>query len=225
MMTETTTPPAAYGTWQPAPPRPTLRFGSGLRYVLLGFPLALGAFVAASAGLSLGLGTLAVVLGVPVLAGTLATARRYAAFERRRAEAVTGAPLPAPRYRTATGDGLRGRARALADPQSWRDLGFMFLALLQRTVTFTLALTWTLGGLGELLYATWSWSLPRDDNNGLLDLAFGISSKAADLGFHTAVGAVLLATAVPVIRALVALEAGLVRGLLAPRPAAARYGD
>ncbi|QKW06530.1 sensor domain-containing protein [Streptomyces sp. NA04227] len=222
-MTETTPPLFAHA----APRTPAAHlprsakapaFGHALVYLLAGFPLSLAVFVAACVGVSFGLGTLVVWLGLPVLAGTLALARRHAALERRRAEAVTGRAMPAPRYRENHATGVRWMFRSLADPRAWADLSHMFLGLVLRTVTFSLALTWTVGGLGELLYGTWSWSLPRDGGEeGLLDLAFGISSRAADIGFHTGVGVLLLATAVPMVRGLVALEVGLVRALLTGR--------
>jgi hypothetical protein len=90
-------------------------------------------------------------------------------------------------------------------------------------VCFSLALTWTVGGLGELLYVTWSWALPRDEETGLLDLAFGVDSRAADIAFHTAAGVVLLATSVPLLRGLTAAQAGLARTLLGD-PAAPAAG-
>jgi signal transduction histidine kinase len=84
-----------------------------------------------------------------------------------------------------------------------------------------LTVTWTVGGAGELCYGLWSWALPRDpgEKTRLLEL-FGVSSQAADIAFNTGVGVLMLATAVPVVRLLVALHAGLARGLLTNRTAA-----
>jgi hypothetical protein len=172
-------------------------------------------------GFAAGVGTLAIWLGLPVLAGTLAAARYFARLERAQVAAVTGRPLPPPTpYRHET-DGGGGIVRALSDPQSWRDLAHAVVSFPLRVITFCAAVTWTVGGLGELLYAVWSWPIPRDDGEaGLLDLMFGISSRAADIAFNTAIGVVLLATAVPVIRALTAVQSGLARALLTPRAGA-----
>lgn len=79
---------------------------------------------------------------------------------------------------------------------------------------------WTLGGIGELLYATWSWSLPRgQDNQGLVELVFDTSSQAADIGFNTAIGVFLLVTAVPVVRRLAAWQTRFAIALLTDRAA------
>ncbi|MFD5318081.1 sensor domain-containing protein [Streptomyces sp. NPDC127098] len=191
------------------------RFGRELAYLLAGLPVGVAAFVVAVTGFSLGLGGLVAVFGVPVLAGTLVAARGFARGERARVAAVSGRALPEPSYREPRGTGLGRMWRALGDPQAWRDWTHMVVALPVRLITFSLAVAWTVGGLGELCYGLWSWSLPRDGGEeGLLDLAFGIDSTAADIAFNTGVGVLLLATAVPMVRGLAALQAGMARALL-----------
>ncbi|WP_049573215.1 sensor domain-containing protein [Streptomyces sp. SBT349] len=196
------------------------RFGRELGYVLGGLPTGIVAFTAAVAGFSAGISTLVIWIGLPILAGTLRAARGMARVERRRVEEVTGRPLPPHVYRDRGGRGWAGIVGALSEPQSWRDLTHMVVSFPLRVVSFCVALTWTLGGAGALLYGTWSWSLPDDDRNGLFDLMTGVSSEAADIAFNTAVGAVLLLTALPVIRGLAALNAAVARGLLTNQHAA-----
>ncbi|MFH8368689.1 sensor domain-containing protein [Streptomyces sp. NPDC018031] len=209
---------------RPAPGR-LGRFGRELGYLLVGLPLGICAFTVAVTGFALGVGTFVTVLGLPVLMGTLAAARGFAGAERRRVEAVTGRALPPHHYREAGGTGVSGWLRALRDPQSWRDLLHMVVSFPLRVVCFSVAVTWTLGGVGQTLYATWSWSLPRDeDETGLLDLMFGIDSRLADIAFNTAMGVVLLATAIPMIRLLALLQTGLSRGLLTNPGASRRHG-
>lgn len=190
------------------------RFGNRLGYLMAGLPVGIVALVVSVAGFSIGVSTLVIWIGLPFLAGTLATARSFARLERRQVARATGRPIAVPHYRPAAAPGPKGWLNALRDPQSWRDLIHMVVALPVRTLTFSLALTWTVGGLGELLYGLWSWSLPEGDNAGLLDLMYGIDSPAADIAFHTAIGVVLLATALPVVRGLTALQAALSRALL-----------
>ncbi|WFB09392.1 sensor domain-containing protein [Streptomyces sp. LX-29] len=199
------------------------RFGRELGYLLTGLPLGIAAFVVAVAGFSFGLGTLVVWLGLPVLVGLLRAARGFARVERRRVESATGRALPPHHYRERGGSGFGGLVRALGDPQSWRDLLHMVVAFPARVVGFCLALTWTVGTVGELLYVTWSWAVPRDgDDQTLLDLMFGVDSRVADIAFNTGIGVLMAASAIPVIRALVALQSGLARGLLTNRYAAER---
>jgi len=163
----------------------------------------------AVAGFAAGVGTLVVWLGVPLLAGTQAAARGFAGLERRRVDAVTGRPLPPHHYRTAGGAGLARLARSLLDPQSWRDLLHAVLAFPLRVVGFAIAVTWSVGGLGEALYLFWEWALPRGEGNQtLLDLAFDVPSRLADIAFHTAVGVVLLLTLRPVLRGLALAQTG-----------------
>ncbi|WP_431043706.1 sensor domain-containing protein [Streptomyces sp. P1-3] len=199
------------------------RFGRELGYLLAGLPVGVAAFVIAVTGFSVGAASLVVLLGLPVLVAALAAARAFAGVERRHVEAATGRALPAHYYRPRDGGGagLAGWLRALRDPQSWRDLTHMLVAFPLRVTTFCIAVTWTVGGLGELLYGAWSWSVPRDEESGLLDLMFGIDSRLADIAFNTGIGVVLLATAVPVVRGLAAIQAALARGLLT-NPSAAR---
>ncbi|WP_419998730.1 sensor domain-containing protein [Streptomyces boninensis] len=200
------------------------RFGNELGYLLAGLPIGIAAFVVAVTGVAVGAGAIVAVFGLPVLAATLAAARSFARGERARVAAVTGRAIPEPRYLKPEGTGLGRRLLALKDPQAWRDLAHMVVAFPLRVLTFSLALTWTVGAVGELLYVTWSWALPRDrGEEGLLDLAFGISSRAADIGFNTGIGVVLLLTAVPVMRGLTALQAGAARALLANPAQATRH--
>ncbi|MGC0422239.1 signal transduction histidine kinase [Embleya sp. AB8] len=212
-------PTASISPISPTPPAESTRgvggFGRRLGYLLAGLPLGLAAFVVAVIGLAAGTATFVLLLGVPLLVGTLAAARGFAAVERRRVVAVTGRELPPYAYRQPAGDGFKGWLAALREPQSWRDLIHMVVSFPVRVASFCLALTWTVGGLGELLYAAWSWPIPRDrGKEGLLDLMFGISSRAAEIGFNTGIGVVLLATAPPLLRALVAAQAALARALL-----------
>ncbi|AXK35973.1 hypothetical protein DVA86_28580 [Streptomyces armeniacus] len=192
-------------------------------FLLAGFPIGVGAFVAGITMFSFGVGLLVTLLGVPVLVGALTAARGLARVERRRVEAVTGRSLPPHHYREPGGTGLAGLLNRLREPQAWRDLLHTVVAFPVRMLGFALALAWTVGGVGEVLYVLWSWAIPRDDDEqGLLDLAFDISSRSADIGFHTGIGVVLLATAVPVVRALVAMQTALARGLLTNQHAAVR---
>ncbi|MGP3977554.1 sensor domain-containing protein [Streptomyces sp. 8N114] len=194
------------------------RFGREVGYLLSGLPLGIAAFTLAVTGFALGVSTLVLVIGLPVLAGTLSMTRYLARVEADHIAAVTGRPLPARSERPAPereGSGSRGgRWKAVRDPQAWRELVHAVLAFPVRVVTFALTLTWLVGGLGEFTYGLWSWSIPRDGHDGLVDLAFGVTGRGADIAFNTAVGVFLLATSVPVVRGLTVMQASLGRVLL-----------
>ncbi|WP_411108762.1 sensor domain-containing protein [Streptomyces sp. c-19] len=202
-----------------APASGARRFRCELAYLLSGLPIGLVAFTVTVTGAVLGASALVVWVGLPILAATLRAARALANLERRRVTAATGRPLPQHRPRPS-GTGWAGALRAVRDPRSWRDLVHLILAFPLQVITFSVALTWTLGGIGELLYATWSWSLPRgQDNQGLVELIFDTSSQAADIGFNTAIGVFLLVTAVPVVRRLAAWQTRFAIALLTDRGA------
>jgi signal transduction histidine kinase len=199
------------------------RFWRGYGYLLGGLPLCIVAFVIAIAGFSAGVGTIVVWLGVPILAGTLRASRGLAGIERRGAEWATGRALPPVHYREPRGRGLGRLLSMLADPQSWRDLLHGVVGFPVRLVTFILAVTWTVGGLGGALAVTWMWALPDDDGDGgLFWLILGYQNPLGEIALNTLLGAIMLATAPLVVRGLVAARAGLARGLLTNQTAALR---
>ena len=208
-------PPIAVGGASP--------FWRGYGYLLGGLPLAIVAFVIAIAGFAAGVPTLVVWIGVPILAGALRACRGLAGVERRSTEWATGRPLPPHYYREPRSRGLMRMLSMLADPQSWRDLLHGVLAFPVRLVTFVLAVTWTVGGLGSLLYVTWQWALPdNDEGGGLFWLLTGIQGRLGEIAINTVLGAIMVGTSPLVIRGLVATRAALARGLLTNQTAALR---
>jgi signal transduction histidine kinase len=214
----------AYVSAPPAPVAANSRFWRGYGYLLGGLPLAIVAFVVSVAGFAAGVPTLVVWVGVLILAGALRACRGLARVERRATEWATGRALPPHHYREPQGRGLMRMLSMLADPQSWRDLLHGVVAFPVRLVTFVLAVTWTVGGLGALLYVTWQWALPDDDDEGggLFWLLTGVEGRLGETILNTLVGAVMVATSPLVVRGLVATRAALARGLLTNQTAALR---
>jgi signal transduction histidine kinase len=202
------------------------RFWRGYGYLLGGLPLCIVAFVIAVVGFAAGVGTIVVWLGLPILAGTLRASRGLAGVERRGAEWATGRALPPHHYRETRGRGIGRLFSMLADPQSWRDLLHAVVAFPVRLAMFVIAVVWTVGGLGSVLYITWQWALPFDDGDddggGLFWLIFGYDFRLGEIALNTALGVIMVATAPLVIRGLVATRAGLARGLLTNQTAALR---
>ena len=110
------------------------QLGIDTGYTLLGFPLAIAAFVVVVAGLSAGLGTLVIVVGLPVLVATVLLARLFADVERLRIGPVLRKATTRPVYRTSEpGDGVWKRMiTPLTQTQSWLDLAHAVLALPDR---------------------------------------------------------------------------------------------
>lgn len=213
-----------FAAWLPAPTRGR-QVARGFGYLLAGLPMGIVAFVVAVTGLTTGVSTLIVWVGLPILVGTLYASRGLAVVERRAVCWATARELPPHHYRPARGHRVaRKLLLALADPQSWRDLLHALVAFPVRVTTFSIAVSWAVGGLGSTLYVLWEWALPRsaDDDTGLFELITGSSSRLGDITLNTAIGIFLLLTLPWVVRGLVVVQAGLARGLLTNQTAALR---
>jgi hypothetical protein len=124
------TTPAPADTAQPERVGFLHQLGVDIAYTLLGFPLAIVSFGVIVTGLSAGFGTLVVVVGVPVLVGTLFVARIFADFERLRFPAVLRRPRTRPTYRAAPpGAGVWKRiVTPLTQVQCWLDAAHCILS-------------------------------------------------------------------------------------------------
>lgn len=200
------------------------RLGAQMAYLLAGLPLALVSGIVVLVGLGLGAGTFVVWIGLPIVVGTLAAARGFAELERRATEAATGRLLPPHHYRPNRGRRLMGRLfRALADPQSWRDLAHAVLGLPLRVVTAVIALVWAVTGLGGVVYVFWQWSLPRGEDGWTLFRSItGVDSTVGDIALNTGLGVLLLVSLPTAVRWLTDVRALVARGLLTNQTAALR---
>jgi len=183
------------------------------------FALSLTAFVACTTLFSLGLGLLIVVVGLFILVGCLIVAG-WSSRMTMALLAYTGITLPRTRY-PAAGPGFRGKLRRLAYPQSWRDLLHVLVNFILSTITFSVALTWVLGGLGGVTYWFWSRWLPQPRDSGLAAL-LGYPGHFADVTLHTVLGTLFLLTAPLVLRGLVRLHGAVAYALLVDETPALR---
>ncbi|MEU8299452.1 sensor histidine kinase [Micromonospora sp. NPDC048909] len=208
--------PAAAGhpTLAPSIPR-QLFLDSG--YVLLGFPLALTSFVVLLVGLSLGVGLVVTVIGLPILSGTLYAARGFADIERLRLPAVLRQPRVRPRYRLAEPGASAWRRIfiPMGDAQSWLDLAHGVLKLIVAVVTFVLTLSWWAGAITGTLYWAYDWALPRGGDDSDLAQLLGLGDSAlARVGLNTAIGLFFLITLPIVARGCALLQASFGRAML-----------
>lgn len=112
-------------------------------YLLLGLPLGILEFVLVVTGLSLGLGLVVTLLGIPVLVATLLLVRALASFERRLAWSLLEAPMPHVRTLPDEPDGVFwARLRNLVlSGRTWRELVFLLLRLPLGIVDFVVVTT------------------------------------------------------------------------------------
>lgn len=195
------------------PARPGIAGSAG--YVLTGFPIAVVGFVVLVTGVSLGLGTLPVVVGVGVLAVTLGAAHGLATVERARLDALYGRRLPRPAYKPAQGGAVGRAVSAGSDPRRWLDLLHGLVAFPVAVTTFSVVVGWFAAAVGGLGYVLWEWALPRDGDTTTLAELIGLGAgRAADVLLTTGLGAVFAVTLPLVVRGCAAVQAALARSLL-----------
>jgi hypothetical protein len=215
MTTQTLPHPAAAADPVTPASRGRIRVGAAAAYVLTGFPLAVAAFVLLVTGFAVGVGTLAITLGLFVLAGTLGAARAFARIERTRLDALYGGRTARPSYKQPRG-GTIGRAlSAGADPRRWLDLLHGIIAFPVAIATFSVVVTWFAGAIGGLGYVLWEWSLPRgaDDHGLAYFLGLG-DGRTPDILVTTGLGAIVALTLPWVVRGCAAVQAALAWSLL-----------
>jgi signal transduction histidine kinase len=223
MTTETLAPPPV--TAAPDPRTRLVRqalVDSG--YALVSLPVGILAFVLVVTGVSVGVGTLVIWVGVAVLAGTLLAARGLATMERAQLPAVLDRPVPRPAYLVPDGGRVRRLLTPLRDPQSWLDALHAVLRLPLAVLAFSVTVTFWALALGGITYGAWDWALPDSsadpDNHDLLELLGFESTAGLRILLYSAVG-LLAAVVLPfAVRAVALLHAQLGRALLTSRAAA-----
>lgn len=193
------------------------QLGVDTGYTLLGFPLAIVSCSVAVTGLSTGLGTLVILVGLPVLAGTLFVARFFADVERWRIPAVLRRPRTRPNYRTPEpGAGVWKRIlNPLTQIQFWLDLAHGILYFPIAVTTFCIVVSWWAVAIGGTLTVAWDWSIPRGPDNRSLAQLIGLGDSAfARVGLQTAIGVLCLISLPFVVRGCALMSAGFSRLLL-----------
>ncbi|MFX4272727.1 sensor domain-containing protein [Propionibacteriaceae bacterium Y1685] len=188
-----------------------------LSYLTGGFVLSVISFILLITLFSVGLSLAAVVIGLPVLALSLLMASSFARENRRLLAAWQGSPVPAPPYGRPTTRRMWG---TLGDPQLWKELLHgTVISLPVRITTFSIAVSWLVGGLGGLTYVLWGLFLP--DDGGLAELISGPlgvhlpwSAHLANSMLNFVAGAIMVLTAPFVIRTMAGIDASLARVFL-----------
>jgi signal transduction histidine kinase len=182
-------------------------------YLLLGIATGTVAFVVWVCGMSLSLGLIVLIVGIPVLVGTLVALRWMADVERWRAAIVLGAPLEA-RYAGPGSGSLRDRMRAVVhDAQTWKDFVYLLVLFPITTAWGSVALAGWAYAVGSITLPVWFWALP-DDGHVHYGLFTVVSRDEAWLAVP--VGIVLVPVMVVVVRALAASQLWFARLMLAP---------
>ncbi|WP_299956462.1 sensor histidine kinase [uncultured Modestobacter sp.] len=197
------------------------QLGVDTGYVLLAFPLSVLAFVLVVTGLSVGTGLVVVWVGVPLLVGTLFTARGFAALERSQLPAVLRRAVPTPGYRTAApgASALRRSVTPLRDAQCWLDVLHALLRMAVAIPAFVVAVVWWSITLAGLTSATWDGAIPygraEEPENHTLPEILGMADTGTNrVLLYTAIGLLFALTLPAVVRGCALAQAQLGRGLL-----------
>jgi Putative sensor len=123
-------------------------------FLLLSFPLGLIYFLIVVLGLAVGLGTLIIWVGLPILFATLFIIRCMAEVERRMVNSLLHLPVP---YRLPTPPEprlgfLRRFGRMLSDPYTWTSTIYVLLKLPLGILSFVLTLTLSVASAALVLF-------------------------------------------------------------------------
>ena len=112
-------------------------------FLMLSFPMGLIFFILTIVGFSLGIGTLIIWIGLPILFATLYLVRGMTAIERTMVSSLLGMSHPDQPYRREPVQGfLRRFGSLLRDPYTWTGMLYMlFIKLPLGIINFTLTLT------------------------------------------------------------------------------------
>ena len=197
------------------------QLGVDTGYVLLSFPLSVLAFVLVVVGLVAGVGLAVIWVGVPLLVGTLHTARGLADLERSRLPAVLARAVPTPGYRTADPGASfpRRLVTPLRDPQRWLDVLHALLHVTVAVPAFVVAVVWWSVTLAGLSSVAWDWSIPyvgaEQPENYTLPEILGLADTGTNrVLLYTVVGGLFAVTLPAVVRGCALAGAQLGRGLL-----------
>ena len=113
-----------------------------ITFLLLSFPLGLFYFLLTVIGLAVGVSTLVIWIGLPVLFVTFMIIRGMAEIERRMATSLSHVSFPAQiqRYGAPQQGFLRRFGSILRDPLTWTETIYMILKFPLGIISFTLAL-------------------------------------------------------------------------------------
>jgi len=119
----------------------TLRGYGALAHHLLGLPLGIAYFVWLVTGISVGLGLVITLVGIPILTLVLASVRPLLAAERAMANALLGAGIPAAPL-APEGEGWFGRLKAYwTDVATWRGVGYLLTRFPLGILTFVVTVS------------------------------------------------------------------------------------
>jgi signal transduction histidine kinase len=173
-------------------------------------------WVALVTGIGVGLATVIIWVGVPILALTMLAWRGGARLERRWVGLALGVRIPDP-YRPLPPGGLLARWRALAaDPATWKDLAYLVLLLPLGTAWFVATVTLWSFALAALTAPAYYWLPSARPQFGTGTGTRIVVDTLPEALLLAAVGLLLCVVAAWATRGMAAAHAVVAQGLLGP---------
>jgi signal transduction histidine kinase len=110
-------------------------------YMISGFALHLAQFILVVTLVSVGIGTVVIWVGIPILMATTSLVRGFANVDRRFVRRMLDTPMPEAQRAPVEGGLLRRWRQRLVDPSTWRDLGYLMLAFPLSIAYFAIGIT------------------------------------------------------------------------------------
>ncbi len=192
------------------------RTWAGTLHLLLDLPLGIAWFTIVVVGLSLGVGLIVLALiGLFVLAGTVFAGRLIGIVERARAKALLGLDTSPPPAREHAEGAWPLMKSFLTDQPGWKGIGYGLLMLPVGIANFTVMVTVWSVALAFASYPVWCWAVPAQVNDNYVITGWTRIPYTAGV---FVVGVLLLMVLPSLIRALVSMDSGLIKGMLAGSP-------
>jgi signal transduction histidine kinase len=169
-----------------------------------------------------GMVTSAVWIGIPILMAVTMAWRGMAGLERRWIRLTLGVDIPSP-YRPLPAGSLFRRWRAkVADPATWRDIGYLMLRAPLCLIEFVLVAVLWAYSIALVLLPIYAPLLPAGNAVSLPNLRARLVMvhSASQALPYSAAGLVILVLTILVTPRIVQFQAALARALLGPTAAA-----
>ena len=185
---------------------------------VLSLPLGIAWFTVVITGLSVGLGSLITLIGIPILLVTLLFSRVVSVVERFRSEHLLDQPVASP-FRPLGGPGSfwQQLKDLITDGAAWRGIGYALVSLFLGIIAFTVTVVLWSTALAGVTYPLYGWALPT----GGQGLGLSGFERAVVITVTGLVGLVVLIATPFVVRGMASLHGAIIRGLLGPSGTAA----
>ena len=211
-----------YGTlWKRTP-------GSAV-YLLAIFVVAMVSITVLASLFWTGVGLLAIVIGLPIVVGTLLVARGFGVADRYLLRLTGQEPIAEPawnRDRTDASGFWMTLTRPLRNGHYWLYLLHgMIVSPIISTITFALTVAWLSIALGGLTYWFWGIFIPRGDNAGVWGdnvaealpwLFGGLAPQAVEVLLYLIAGIICAVTLPWVLNGLAWVHHAVAKGMLGP---------